>query len=77
MDITFFVPTLNEESHIVTVMKKINIVCVTKKLEAEVIIIDDNSKDSTLELIEDFIDCNTFSKISWKIVRNGKRQGLG
>lgn len=76
MDITFFVPTLNEESHIVTVMEKINIICVTKKLEAEVIIIDDNSQDSTLELIEKFISSNTFSKISWKIVRNEKRQGL-
>ena len=55
VEFTFFVPCLNEENNIVNAIETIVSVSNELKLTYEIIIIDDNSKDNTLENIKVFI----------------------
>ena len=68
--ISIVIPTLNEEKNIEKTLYKIE--KVSKKFTLDVIIVDDNSKDNTIKIVEQF-----FSKLNIKIIRNRKKLGLG
>ena len=68
--ISIVIPTINEEKNISKTLIKISNIKELSK--AEVIIVDDNSKDNTLNIVESFK-----KKMNIKLVKNKKRLGLG
>ena len=52
MGYTVILPTLNEKGHIVDLIKEIDKVFVSAKQEYEIIVVDDNSDDGTIDLVE-------------------------
>ncbi len=68
--ISIVIPTINEEKNIGKTLIKINTISELSK--AEVIIVDDNSEDKTLDIVKSFK-----KKINIKIVKNKKKLGLG
>ncbi len=75
VEFTFFVPCLNEENNIVNAIETIVSVSNELKLTYEIIIIDDNSKDNTLENIKVFIEGN--EDVDIKLFKNTVTKGLG
>ncbi len=68
--ISIVIPTINEEKNIFKTLTKLSNI---KELSrAEVIIVDDNSEDKTLNIVENFK-----KKMNIKVVKNKKRLGLG
>ena len=68
--ISIVIPTINEEKNISKTLTKISNI---KELSiAEVIIVDDNSEDRTIDIVESFK-----KKMNIKVVKNKKRLGLG
>ena len=68
--ISIVIPTINEEKNISKTLIKISNI---KELSiAEVIIVDDNSEDKTIDIVESFK-----KKMNIKVVKNKKRLGLG
>ena len=67
--ISIVIPTINEEKNIGKTLIKINNISELSK--AEVIVVDDDSKDKTLDIVE------SFKKINLKVVKNKKKLGLG
>ena len=68
--VSIVIPTLNEEKNIEKTLLKIE--RISKKVELDIIIVDDNSKDKTLEIAQLFKN-----KLNIKIIKNDKRLGLG
>ena len=68
--ISIVIPTINEEKNIGKTLIKINNISELSK--AEVIVVDDDSKDKTLDIVESFK-----KKINLKVVKNKKKLGLG
>tara|TARA_B100000963_G_scaffold187057_1_gene162715 strand:+ start:120 stop:794 length:675 start_codon:yes stop_codon:yes gene_type:complete len=68
--ISIVIPTINEEKNIGKTLIKINNISELSK--AEIIIVDDDSEDRTLDIVESFK-----KKINLKVVKNKKRLGLG
>jgi len=50
-DYSIILPTLNESGHIKDLISEISNIFILHKLNFEIIIIDDNSTDGTIELI--------------------------
>lgn len=74
MLISIIVPVYNEEKSIKSILKKINELDVwirKENLKKEIIIVDDNSVDSTKKILED--NKNLYSKL----ILNNKNQGKG
>tara|TARA_B100001989_G_scaffold169428_1_gene122164 strand:+ start:1730 stop:2404 length:675 start_codon:yes stop_codon:yes gene_type:complete len=68
--ITIVIPTINEEKNIIETLSKI---LNTKELkEAQIIIVDDGSKDETINNVKTFKN-----KMHIKIIENNKKLGLG
>ena len=68
--LSIVIPTLNEEKNIKKTLLKIE--KISKIINLDVIIVDDNSYDKTIEL------ANLFkNKLDIKIIRNKKNLGLG
>ena len=68
--LSIVIPTLNEEKNIDTTLSKIE--NISKLIELEVIIVDDNSQDSTLKKVQTYV-----SKININIINNKINLGLG
>lgn len=68
--LSIVIPTLNEEQNIEETLSKIE--RISKKVKLDIIIVDDNSKDKTIEIAESFK-----SKLKIKILKNEKNLGLG
>ena len=51
IDYSIILPTLNESGHIKDLISEISNIFILHKLNFEIIIIDDNSTDGTIELI--------------------------
>lgn len=75
IDITFFVPCLNEERNIIGAIE--NIIAAVKEFtfSYEIIIIDDCSTDNTVQIIENYIARHPDIPIIFK--KNNKTLGLG
>ena len=76
IDITFFVPTLNEEKHILTVLNNLKKLSDSMHKYIEVIIIDDASIDSTKQKIHNFINSSDSNLIFYQFIENSSTLGL-
>ena len=68
--LSIIIPTLNEEENIEKTLNKIQ--KISNKINLNIVIVDDNSKDNTLKLVQLFKE-----KLDIKIIRNDKKLGLG
>lgn len=75
-DITFFIPTLNEEKNIGSVLNNLLQYSRITDQKIECIFIDDNSNDLTARLILNFIDEYAYQFSSCKILINSEVKGL-
>jgi len=72
-ELSIIVPAYNEESRLPPTLERISTYLGTRKLEAEVLVVDDGSKDRTAAVAESF-----HSKISsLRVVSNGVNRGKG
>ena len=70
MSYSIILPTLDEKGHIIDLIKTISDIFIKNKLNYEIIVIDDNSKDGTIQIVENFIKENSFVKL---YIRKNKR----
>lgn len=70
MTYSVILPTLNEKGHIIELIKKIRDIFTKNNLVFEIIIVDDNSSDGTIAIVENFIKNNSFVRLH---VRKDKR----
>lgn len=73
MSFSIILPTFNEKGHINNLIKVICKILKKNKLIYEVIVVDDNSNDGTIETIKKTIKKNKFVKL---IVRYNKKRNL-
>jgi dolichol-phosphate mannosyltransferase len=52
MNYSVILPTLNENGHIVQLIDSISTIFVKRDLAFEIIIVDDNSEDGTIQTVE-------------------------
>ena len=69
-DYSIILPTLNESGHIKDLISEISNIFILHKLNFEIIIIDDNSTDGTIELIRNISKNN--NKVSIYVRENKK-----
>jgi len=72
--ISFVVPCLNEEEHILAVLKTLIIASKECKLSYEIIVVDDNSADKSVSIIRSFTE--KFPKFPIRLVENKTRKGV-
>ena len=71
--LSIFVPCFNEEKNITNALN--NIKDAVENISYEILVVDDGSKDRSVEMIEKFKNEN--SNLNIKIFRNQKNKGLG
>jgi glycosyltransferase involved in cell wall biosynthesis len=75
--LSIIIPAYNEEKTIATILNKINEVKLISNIEKEVIIVNDCSKDSTEEVIQEYT-MNSQPTINYfKYIKHEKNQGKG
>ena len=74
-DITFFVPCLNEEENIINTLDTIVSTVSETNLTYEILIIDDNSTDGTIDQIEKYK--SKYFNININLIKNVFTKGLG
>ena len=85
MDISIIIPAFNEEKRIFKSLEIVDSYLASKKLSYEIIVVDDGSRDNTLNLVKDFCKLNsrasylTYKKNMGKgyAVRNGVEKSEG
>ena len=55
MSYSVILPTLNEKNHIINLIEEISKIFVLNKKNYEIIIVDDNSSDGTIDVIKDYV----------------------
>ena len=55
MSYSVILPTLNEKNHIINLIEEISKIFVLNKKDYEIIIVDDNSSDGTIDVIKDYV----------------------
>ena len=75
LDITFFVPCYNEEGNIEATLSTITAAMAGFSLRYEILIIDDASKDRTVDVVEKIMKENPVLPI--RLIRNAVNRGLG
>ena len=75
IEITFFVPCLNEELNIKKTIDTIITAAKEVRISYEILVVDDNSSDSTVKAVEDFQ--KTYPEIPLILKKNKITQGLG
>ncbi len=77
LDVSVIVPTYNESQNILSILKSIEI-NLSKELNAEIIVVDDNSPDGTGQIVDNHIKNKTnFFNNSIKIIHRKNKRGLG
>lgn len=71
--VSFVIPTLNEHGNIDRLIKKINNIMQLNKINYEIIIVDDNSKDGTIEDVKKIQK----SQDNLKLIVRRKERGIG
>jgi dolichol-phosphate mannosyltransferase len=71
--ISIIVPCLNEEKNIISTVCSIEIATNKLKIDYEIIVVDDGSKDGTKKIISDYIKNN--QRI--KLISNSRNEGIG
>ena len=75
VDITFYIPALNEQDNIVQTLDKIVFVMSSSKVTFEMLVYNDCSTDNTRGVVEDYIQSHPGYII--KLINNRERRGLG
>ena len=73
MSFSIILPTLNENGHILKLIKEISYIFKMNKKKFEIIVVDDNSNDGTYETVKNFENNNSFLKV---ILRKNKKKNL-
>ena len=73
MGFSVILPTLNENGHIENLINNISNIFKNKKIDHEIIVVDDNSSDGTIETIKNMLTRNVNLKL---IVRENKKKNL-
>jgi len=73
MEISIVIPAYNEEKRIGKALKKVYEYFKEKKIEFEIIVVDDGSNDKTVEIVEKF----SFDKKEIRILKHEKNMGKG
>ncbi len=73
MGFSVILPTLNENGHIEDLVNNISNIFENKKIDYEIIVVDDNSSDGTIETIKNMLRGNVNLKL---IVRENKNKNL-
>ena len=73
MNYSIILPTLNENGHIIQLIRNIKKNFKTKKNKYEIIIVDDNSTDGTIDTVKNFIKKNSETKL---YVRHNQKKNL-
>jgi len=73
MEYSIILPTLNEKNHILDLINSISDVLKKKNLIYEIIIVDDNSTDGTIDLVKSLLNKIDFLKL---VVRSNLRKNL-
>ncbi len=74
VDVSFFVPCLNEEEHVTGVIERLISVCRGLSLSYEILVVDDGSTDKTVETVTAFQDANPDERV--RLLVNKVNQGL-
>lgn len=74
VDVTFFVPCYNEQGNIIPTLNTIKLACQNFSFTYEVIVVDDNSIDRTLQEVGEFQSANPSMRI--RSIANKKNRGL-
>jgi len=75
VDISFFIPCLNEEDNIGKTIQSVVDVMKNMNMKYEILVVDDNSSDNTIEKVMEEIDKNKEIKINF--IENTVTRGLG
>lgn len=75
IDITFFVPCLNEEKNVTDTLENIAEAVRRVPVRHEILVYDDCSSDNTIDVVEAYSRAHPEQKI--RIVKNAVNQGLG
>lgn len=73
--LSIVIPVYNEERTVVLLLERVRDVVLQKGIQKEILLIDDCSTDSTVDLIEQFHDAN--QALDLKLHRHQKNQGKG
>ena len=73
MSFSVILPTLNEKGHILNLIDEISIIFENRKINFEIIVVDDNSTDGTIEKIHEYKLQKKFLKL---ILRKNKKKNL-
>ena len=73
MSYTVILPTLNEKNHIVNLITDIADIFKKNNLKYEIIIVDDNSEDGTIDVVKEYQKKNDLVKL---FVRKDERRSL-
>ncbi len=72
MDLSIVIPTYNEKENIPILLKRINLILKKNKIDAEIIVVDDNSPDGTGDLLENLK--KNYKNL--KVIHREKKLGL-
>lgn len=77
VDLTIVVPCLNEETNVVEILDNLKDLLITAHFVAEIIIVDDNSDDSTQTLALKWVQSHNHLLRARVVARTLKRRGYG
>lgn len=73
MSFSIILPTLNEKGHILKLIDEISYIFIKRNLNFEIIVVDDNSTDGTIETVKKYQEKKDFLKT---IIRKDKKNNL-
>jgi len=71
-DLSIVIPAYNEENRIIDTLEKVDKYIKEKNINAEIIVVDDGSKDSTVNVVNNFIDNHKSVKLLSYSINKGK-----
>ena len=74
MSFSVILPTLNESGHIIDLINKISVIFQKRKIDFEIIVVDDSSIDNTSLIVAEYMTQNKYVKL---ISRKGKKKKFG
>ncbi len=77
MKLSIIIPVYNEEKTILKILERIRSIELTRGVTKEIILIDDCSKDRSIELIQTYIKQNSNASSEFKLIQHTKNSGKG